>query len=37
MLKAWHTHGNMLPGGAEFYPLLPKVGKEKNEQRPVLQ
>ena len=24
MLKAWHTHGNMLPGGAEFYPLLPK-------------
>ena len=27
MLKAWHTHGNMLPGGADFYPLLPEVGR----------
>ena len=27
MLKAWHTHGNMLPGGVDFYPLLAKVGK----------
>jgi len=27
MLKAWHTHGNTLPGGADFYPLLAKVGK----------
>jgi hypothetical protein len=28
MLKAWHTHGNTLPGGADFYPLLAKVGKD---------
>jgi hypothetical protein len=28
MLKAGHTHGNTLPGAADFYPLLPKVGKD---------
>ena len=33
MLKAWHTHGNTLPGGADFYPLLAKVGKGVIEQR----
>jgi hypothetical protein len=27
MLKAWHTHGNTPHGGADFYPLLAKVGK----------
>ncbi len=27
MLKAWHTHGNPPHGGADFYPLLVKVGK----------
>ena len=28
MLKAWHNHGNMLPGGADFYLLLAEVGKD---------
>ena len=28
MLKAWHLHGNTLPGAADFYPLLLKVGKD---------
>jgi hypothetical protein len=28
ILKAWHTHGNTLPGGVDFYSLLPKVGKD---------
>ena len=28
MLKAWHTHGNTSHGGADFYPLLAKVGKD---------
>ena len=27
MLKAWHIHGNMPHGGANFYPLLAEVGK----------
>ena len=26
MLKAWHTHGNTLRRGADFYPLLANLG-----------
>ena len=31
ILKAWHTHGNRLPGGVDFYPLLAKVGKASSQ------
>jgi hypothetical protein len=30
-LKAWHTHGNTLPGGEDFYPELPEVGNLRSE------
>jgi hypothetical protein len=32
MLKAWHTHRNVLPGRVDFYPLLAKVSKASAEQ-----
>jgi len=31
MQKAWHTHGNTLPRGADLYPFLPDVGKASSQ------
>ena len=30
MLKAWHSHGNTLRRGRDFYPELAEVGKTKD-------